>query len=109
MLAECLHPQPANVFGWSPETWTAIGTLSLAAVTVLALLSGPLRRRLERARLRMEIRKEPPDTHMIEMTHRTTGAPLGRTLYVRIRVSHLRGRTAENVELLAAKLWRIDA
>ncbi len=100
----------ADLFGWSPETWTAVGTLALATVTALALASSPLRRRRERARLHMEIRKEPPDTHMIAMTDSSNpSAPvvLGNALYVRIRVSHVGGKAAENAELLAAKLWQI--
>lgn len=45
---------------------------------------------------------------MIEMTHRDTGASLGKTLYLRARVSHRRGKAAENVEVLAASLWSED-
>jgi hypothetical protein len=108
MLAPSVQPQASDIFGWSPETWTAIGTLSLAGVTLLALAAGPCRRWLNRARLKMEIQTEPPDTHMIEMRNVQTGAVIGKVLYVRVRVSHARGDVAEGVELLAAKLWRID-
>lgn len=54
----------AEVFGWSPETWTAVGTLALAGTTVLALLASPLHRWTERARLRMEMRTSPPWSHV---------------------------------------------
>jgi hypothetical protein len=52
--------------GWSPETWTAIGTLALAGATLLvivvALFEEPLRRYFSRAKLSMAIGKESPDT-----------------------------------------------
>lgn len=105
----CMRESTAGVFGWSPEVWTAIGTLSLATVTALALLSAPLRRWRDRARLRMEILKEPPDTHMIDMANPLTGVFVTKALYVRVRVNHERGNAAENAELLAAALWEIDS
>jgi hypothetical protein len=97
-----------DLLGWTPETWTAIGTLALAVVTFLLVLTEPLRRWRECARLRLEIRKQPPDTHFIEMRNVQTGAYEYTALYVRARISHVRGRAGENAELVAANLSRVD-
>jgi hypothetical protein len=56
----------------------------------------------------MEIRPEPPDTHMITQPDLETREPFGKALYVRVRVQHKHGKAAENVELLAAALRRLD-
>jgi hypothetical protein len=58
-----------SLFGWSPETWTAIGTLALALATVLALLSGPIARWRAQARLDMSIPVTQPDMHRIAMAY----------------------------------------
>ena len=51
---------------WSPETWTAIGTLALALATVFAVFAAePLRHRFGRATLEMSINPTPRDVHMI--------------------------------------------
>jgi hypothetical protein len=99
------------LLGWSPEVWTAIGTLVLAAVTVAALfLQDPIRRRYGLAELSMSIASRLPDVHFIMMTGVTTEGGLHQepVLYIRVLVTHRRGRTAENVELFAARVWEID-
>jgi hypothetical protein len=100
------------LFGWSPEAWTAIGTLALALVTVITLfVQEPLRRRSSRAFLDMSIRPHSPDVHSIEMRlHDAAGKLIHSEMvvYIRVLVTHRRGRTAENVELLAARVWEID-
>jgi hypothetical protein len=90
--------------------WVAIGTLALAGMTVvaamIAVFQEPIRRHFIRAILSMDILLTPPDTHQIDGTHPVTGALMGKLLYVRIRVTHLGGRPAENTEIVAAHLWR---
>jgi hypothetical protein len=94
---------------WSPETWTAIGTLALAAATVAVLfLQEPIRGRYARAQLAMSIAPRSPDVHFIEMRFFDNDGDLihqESVLYVRVLVTHRSGRTAENVELYAAKVW----
>ena len=98
--------------GWSPETWTAIGTLALAAVTVVTLfMQEPLRRRYTRAKLTMSIAPGRPDVHFIQMTFLDRAGNVVHqepVLYVRVLVQHRKGRTAENVELYADKIWEVD-
>lgn len=103
---------PEGAFGWSSETWIALGTLALAGATflviVVALFEEPLRRYFTRAKLSMFIGKESPDTHQIALTHPQSGAFIGWAIYVRIRVRHRGGSPAENAEIIASDLWRLD-
>jgi len=91
--------------------WTVVTNVALACVAVLALLVALFQERvrqwLSRARLSMTIRAEMPDTVMIGMADRQTGQPVGKSVWVRIRVSHERGPPAENVEIVMTKLWRV--
>lgn len=96
---------------WSPETWTAVGTIVLAAATVFAVFAqDPVRRRYLRASVTMTIRQRPPDVHLIQMqfTYPDGTVLVEKVLYIRVDVSHEGGRTAENVELLAARVWRVS-
>jgi hypothetical protein len=90
-----------------------LGTLSLAGTTVVtaavAAFQEPIRRFFSRAKLVMEIRLKPPDTTQIDGTDPRTGAFTVKLLYVRIRVSHLRGRPAENVEIMVSNVWKQEA
>ena len=99
----------AEVFGWSPEAWTAIGTLALAIATVVAVfLQEPVRkRRFGMARVALEVSASPPDVHMIEMRNPTNGVLIGRVLYLRLRATHRGGPSIENAEVVATGVWRI--
>jgi len=98
----------AEVFGWSPEVWTAVGTLALAVATVVAVfLQEPVRRRFGTARVTVEVSATPPDVHMIEMRNPDTLALIGRVLYLRLRATHTRGPSIENAEIIASGVWRI--
>jgi hypothetical protein len=86
-----------------------IGTLSLAGVTAftagIAAFQERIRQFFTRARLTMEIRMHAPDTTQIDGNNPQTGAFIMKLLYVRIRVSHRKGRPAENVEVMATEVW----
>jgi len=97
----------AALFGWSPEAWIAVGTLALAFATVAALIFGPFWKWFRRARLTMEIRNQLPDAVLAEMKNPLAGTTSGNVFYLRIRVSHTRGNAAENVTIMATKLWRL--
>lgn len=88
----------------------ALGTLSLAGVTVftagVAAFQERIRQFFTRARLVMEIRMGAPDTAQIDGTDPQTGAFATKLLYVRIRVTHGGGRPAENVEIMVTNVWR---
>jgi hypothetical protein len=60
----------------------------------------------------MSIRPHPPDVHLIEMRFSDASGQVIHSemvLYIRVLVTHRGGRTAESVELLAARVWRIDS
>jgi hypothetical protein len=92
------------------RTSPGIGALTLAGVTLLtatvAAFQEPLRRHFTRAKLAMEIRLTPPDATQIQGTNPQTGAFISQQLYLRIRVSHVGGKAAENAEILPSMLWR---
>jgi hypothetical protein len=92
------------------DEWVALGTLALAGATVLlgivAVFQEPLRRHFARAKLSMEIRLAPPDSVQIQGTDPRTGQFVTQLLYLRIRVTHRRGKAAENTEILPSALWR---
>jgi hypothetical protein len=102
------------MFGfWTWDGWNAlvaIGTIALAVMTLLiaavAVYQEPLRRRFLRARVRMTILLEPPDAHMIDGIDPRLGKFLAKLLYIRIRVTHVGGSAAENVEIMANGLWK---
>jgi hypothetical protein len=55
----------------------------------------------------MEINLTPPDSHQIEMTN-PEGRAVRKTIYIRIRVKHLKGRAGENVEIMPVSFSRVD-
>jgi len=96
---------------WTWQGWDAlasIGTLFLAVVALLiAFFQEPVRRWWSRARLGIEIRKAPPDTHQIDVTS-LGGVFAYKAIYVRARVSHEGGGVAENVEMMVTGLWEVS-
>lgn len=96
------------VFGWGPATWTAVGTLALAAATLIvatvAVFAEPLRRRLSRTRVTAELNGRPPDLHQIALTNRFTGAPAGSAMYSRFRIKNEGEVAAESVEVFVSEV-----
>jgi hypothetical protein len=90
--------------------WTVVTNVALACVAVLGLLVAlfqeRLRQWLSRARLTMSIQVEMPDTVMIGLTDQQ-GRSVGKSVWVRIRVTHEHGPPAENVEIVMTKLWKV--
>lgn len=75
---------------------------------VVAFLQEEIRRRANQATLDMDINLIPPDSHQIEMTS-PEGLAARKTIYIRIRVKHLKGRAGENVEIMPVSFSRVDA
>lgn len=87
--------------------------LVLAATTFLAvlvaLLQEPIKKFLSRAKIKVEIKKLPPDCHQILLTNQQTGEPMGYTIYSRIRITNESTiNTASNVEVFISHFWKID-
>lgn len=96
----------AFIRGVEVDAWTAIGTIFLGMVALITFFYERYRNR--RARVSMAINTAPPDCHQIELTNPSTGEVVSKCIYVRIRVEHIRGNSAENVEILVSNFWMID-
>jgi hypothetical protein len=91
--------------------WVAFGTLILAVATIALAVSSvfqePLARRLRKAKLRISISMEPPDTQWTTaVTQVGNQRAIERRVYMRARVTHEGGPSAENVELVAQTVWQ---
>lgn len=88
------------------DAWTAIGTIFLGAVALSTFFYDRYKNR--RARVSMAINTTPPDSHQIELTNRETGQVMSKCIYIRIRVEHIMGNSAEDVEIMVSNFWNID-
>lgn len=86
-----------------------LSIITLLAVLV-ALLQEPIRKFLSKSKIKVEIRKTPPDCHQILLTNQRTGEAMGNTIYSRIRLTNLtRSNPAENVEVFISHFWKINS
>ncbi len=85
--------------------WVSIG-IAVVAVAI-ALFQERARQWWSSARVEMTIDPKPPDTHQIAMTDVTSGAFQNWAVYARVRVTHVKRLSAENVEVMVTRLWRI--
>jgi hypothetical protein len=88
------------------DAWTAIGTIFLGAVALLTFFYDRYKNR--RAKVCMSINTAPPDCHQIELTNLETGTVMSKCIYIRIRVEHISGNSAEDVEILVSNFWVVD-
>ena len=98
------------IFGFvgdiNTNAWTAIGTIFLGLVALSTFFYDRYKNR--RARVSMVINTAPPDCHQIELTDSNTGKFVSKCIYIRIRVEHRRGNSAEDVEIIVSNLWTIN-
>jgi hypothetical protein len=94
----------------TPEQWTARGTIILAIVTFFAVIVALFQEKIKdfflKAKLEMKIILSPPDTHQIALTDQS-GRLISKCIYIRIRVTHLKGKSAEDVEIMVSNFWQI--
>jgi hypothetical protein len=88
------------------DAWTAIGTIFLGTVALLTFFYDRYKNR--RARVSMAINTTPPDCHQIALTNSSTGEFASWCIYIRIRVDHITGNSAEDVEIMVSNFWNID-
>jgi hypothetical protein len=83
----------------------------LAFVTFLAVIAAflqeKIRRMFSRATLDMEINLIPPDSHQIDITNSDGSSPR-KSIYIRIKVTHIKGAAGENVEIMPISFNEID-
>jgi hypothetical protein len=82
----------------------------LAVITFLAvgvaLFQERIKDFLNMAKLSPIITPSPPDCHQIELRSRADGERMGNAIYLRIRVQHVGGKTAYNVEAILSRVQR---
>jgi len=92
---------PANL-------WVSVG---LAVVTffalVVALFQERIRKFWNKSILDMEINMTPPDCHQISLRGQYNKV-VTQSIYIRIKVKHIKGSAGENVEIMPVCFWKID-
>lgn len=71
---------------------------------VIALYQEKIKEWWNKSRLMPEIKLEPPDCHQIELHNPTNGQSVGKSIYIRIRVRHVGGNSAKEVEAIISKV-----
>lgn len=85
----------------------------LAVITFLAVIVALFQEKIKdffnSARLKLEINLKPPDCHQIDLTNQVNGQFISKCIYLRIRVTNVWGKTATNVEIMAANMWKLKS
>lgn len=85
--------------------------VSLAVITLVAVLVALFQEKIKewfnQSVLDMKINLNPPDCHQIALSNPETGQSICSSIYIRIRVEHIKGSAAENCEIMALKFWKI--
>ena len=102
---EFWSPQGQSFLGMDANVWVAIGTF---LVVVVALFQDWIRTQWNRTKLKLTIKMEPPDCHLIRLTDQSGHISIN-SIYLRIRVQNLGAKSAENVEVMITDLWKIEA
>jgi len=86
-------------------------SVTLAAITFLAVLVALFQEKIKdhfrTAKLDMKINLSPPDCHQIALTNSQNGSFISNSIYIRLKVEHIEGDTAENVEIMLSNFWKI--
>ncbi|HRZ95277.1 MAG TPA: hypothetical protein P5262_01775 [Candidatus Moranbacteria bacterium] len=88
------------------DAWTAIGTIFLGAVALSTFFYDRYKNR--KAKVSMFINTTSPDCHQIELTNSATREFVSNCVYIRIRVSHIKGNSADDAEIIISNFWTID-
>ena len=84
----------------------------LAFVTFLAvwvaLFQEKIKNYFDQARVIFKINLIPPDCHQIGLSNPNSGQHQSNCIYLRIRVIHLKGKTAKDVEVIISNFWEVD-
>lgn len=84
-----------------------------AAITFLAVVVALFQEKIKdffrMAKLDVKINLEPPDCHQIALTDPRNGSTICNSIYIRFKVQHLSGNSAENVELMLSNFRRVNS
>ena len=76
-------------------------------VVIAAFLQEKIRRMFSGAVLDMKINLVPPDTHQIDITS-PDGSNRRKSIYIRVKVEHIKGAAGENVEIIPISFCKVD-
>ena len=101
------YPQTiSNITSGSGDYWIQVALMIATFLAVIvALFQEKIKDWFNQARLKLEIKLEPPDCHQIDLTDQSTGQFVSKSIYIRIRVTNTSYKTAKNVEIIAANLF----
>lgn len=92
----------------NPDRSDLIVQVLLTVITFFAVLIALFQEKIKdfwtKATLQPDINLEPPDCHQIALHNIKTGEFMGNSIYIRIRVKHVSGKSAKNVEAVIAKV-----
>lgn len=91
----------------SRDFWVQVALAIFTALAVfVALFQEWIKDWFNKAKLSPSIKLRPPDCHQIDLTYQQTGQYAGKSIYIRINVQHVKGKTAKNVEIILSKVQR---
>lgn len=97
----------------TPEDITAYSTLTLSLVTFIAVLVALFQEQIRdvhnKTKIKAAIHLKPPHSHLIALTNSVNGEFISNSIYIRILVSNVKNKTANNVEVMASNFWYFDA
>lgn len=104
----CKVPEFIAVIKDNKGFWVSVVAASITFLAVLiALFQERIKEFFRTAKFDVKINLSPPDCHQIALTN-ATGAHACNSIYIRFRVQHLKGNSAENVEIMLTNFWKID-
>ncbi len=110
MLETIIQPAPRYIPALTDpaDFWIqVILTIVTLAAVIVALFQEKIKDFFNRAKLNVEIKTDPPDTHQILLSDRN-GMPITQCIYVRIRVSNTSLNTARGIELLISNFQKFE-
>ena len=91
--------------------WNIIISIVAAFITLLAVLVALFQEKIrdyfKTAILGVKINLSPPDCHQI-MLSGPDGTHACNSIYIRLKTTHLKGNSAENVEVMLSNFWKIN-
>lgn len=91
-----------------------VSSLATLLAIVVALFQEKIRKWFNEATIEPTISLSPPDCHQIDLTSK--GAYVGKAIYTRLRLTHIKGQSGNNIEVIISKVekkaqsgkWKID-
>lgn len=85
-----------------------LSTIVTFFAVIVALFQEKIKDYFNQTELRLDINLTPPDCHQIDLTDQQNGTFISKCIYTRIRVQNISKKTANNIEIMASNLWKLD-